>query len=54
LQSNWSNRAYDDVTYAHDDVTHDHFAEQLAKQLGLPEVEAVKLVKAIKVCALCL
>jgi hypothetical protein len=43
-----SNRAYDDVTYAHDDVTHDHFAEQLAKQLGLPEVKAVKLVKAIK------
>ena len=40
--------AADDVTYAHDDVTHDHFAEQLAKQLGLPEVEAVKLVKAIK------
>jgi len=29
-------------------VTHDHFAEQLAKQLGLPEVKAVKLVKAIK------
>jgi hypothetical protein len=44
-----SNRAYDDVTYAHDDVTHDHFAEQLAKQLGLSEVKAVKLVKAIKV-----
>ena len=43
-----SNRAYDDVTYAHDDVTHDHFAEQLAKQLGLPEVKAVELVKAIK------
>ena len=43
--------AYDDVTYAHDDVTytHYHFAEQLAKDLRLPELKSNKLIQAIKV-----